>query len=527
MSRPTWRVPFVPGTLHVKAYDAAGNILAEDTRCTPGNSARIVLHAEDQSLQADGTDMTFITISMTDEHGLPVENAVDRVHVRVTGAGALLGLDNGDSTDREGYRTTTRRLFSGKLLAVVGARDEAGAILVEVTSPGKEPARLEIPVLPAEKQEGVSCLRPGCEAVSAENEVPVRCICMTPLGSKHLSPENRSVTFRVTCIPENAMAQEISYRITNAKGIESPCAELTVDGDLVTVSALGDDVVYLRAMCCNGYDHPRVISQQDIVIEGLGQPNLDPYGFITGGLFKLSYGDIGNGNEQGVSFARDGESMAGYTNIDFGPVGSDEITLPIFALDSNLHEVTLWDGDPRSGGEIIAVLPYQKPSRWNVYQPETYRLPRRLTGLHTLCFTLTDKIHLKGFSFTRQSRAWLPLTSLEADSIYGDSFDRTDAGVMNIGNNVSLIYDNMDFGTATRATLVIDGCTPLAENPITIRFQNSDGDTLTTLAQFKGTERGTQVFEVDVLPGVCSVSFVFLPGCQFDFYAFNFSERKD
>ena len=81
----------------------------------------------------------------------------------------------------------------------------------------------------------------------------------------------------------------------------------------------------------HGYDHPRIISQQDIVITGLGQPFLDPYGFISGGLYSLSSGEIGNGNEQGISFARDGESMAGYTKIDFGDVGSDVITLPVFA----------------------------------------------------------------------------------------------------------------------------------------------------------------------------------------------------
>jgi len=83
--------------------------------------------------------------------------------------------------------------------------------------------------------------------------------------------------------------------------------------------------------------------------------------------------------------------MAGYTKIDFGDVGSDVITLPVFALDSNLYEIKLWDGDPADGGRLIAVLPYQKPSIWNVYQSETYHLPERLTGVHTLCFSLTSR----------------------------------------------------------------------------------------------------------------------------------------
>lgn len=525
--RPTWQVPFAPGELRVKAYDASGKVVAEDVRRTPGDSRRIALRIEnEQPLSADGQDIAFVVISMEDDGGHPVENACDRVHVSVTGAGRLLGLDNGDSTDRDGYRTTSRRLFSGRLLAMVGTTDKAGVIRIEVTSPGKAPAVLELQTVRAVMPEGRSCLQPQCRETPMPEEIPVRKLSLIPMGGKRLSPDHPSVSFRVVRSPMDAMPQDVRFRITNAKGIESPCASVTVNGDVVTVTALGDDTVYLRAMCNNGYEHPRIISQQDIVIDGMGQPNLDPYAFVTGGLFSLSYGDIANGNEQGVSFSRDGESMAGYTNVDFGPVGSDEITLPIFALDSNRYDVTLWDGDPRQGGEIIAVLPYQKPSQWNVYQPETYQLPRRLTGLHTLCFTMKQKIHLGGFSFTRQSRAWLSLSALDADAVYGDSFTRTEAGVMGIGNNVSLVYENMDFGDATQAMLTIDGCTPLTENPITIRFQNAAGDTLTTLAQFRGTERGGQRFAMEVLPGVCAVTFVFLPGCQFDFFGFRFRQES-
>ena len=520
---PVWQVPFAAGELKAVAYNAEGGVIAEDIRHTPGDTAKLLISVERPVLHATGSDLAFITISAVDKDGHPVENACDRVQVSVTGQGMLMGVDNGDSTDRDGYKTTTRRLFNGKLLAVVGDIGQEGNVHVEVSAPGLETAVLDIPVHanmnPGQRVRSAAL----CREDAMPDEVPVRKIELIPMGSKQLTPEGKSVSFRVVTHPANAMVQEIAFRITNAKGIESPCAEYAVEGDTVTVTALGDDTVYLRASCCNGYPHARVISQQNIVIEGLGQPNLDPYSFVSGGLYTLSYGDLTSGNEQGVSFARDGESMAGFANVDFGPVGSDEITLPIFALDGSHYDVTLWDGHPREGGEIIAVLPYQKPSRWNVYQPETYRLPLRLTGLHTLCFTMTKKIHLKGFSFTRQSRAWMQQSALAADAVYGDSVARKADCIADIGNNVSLVYENMDFGDCCKALLTIDGVTPLAENPITIRYQNEAGETLTALAQFKGNARGEQTFEVEVLPGVCTVTFVFLPGCQFDFYGFRFA----
>jgi len=64
----------------------------------------------------------------------------------------------------------------------------------------------------------------------------------------------------------------------------------------------------------------------------------------------------------------------------------------------------------------------------------------------------------------------------------------------------------------------------LAVNPVTIRFENEAGETLTTLAQFEGQGRSRQTFEMDVLPGVCRVSFVFLPGSQFDFFGCQFEQ---
>lgn len=520
---PQWRVAFEPGILCAKAYDITGKIIAEECRYTPEDSAQIVLSAEDDALFADGEDMTFVTISMQDRNGHPVENAVDRVQVTVSGAGRLLGVDNGDSTDRDGYKTTTRRLFSGKLLAIIGAGTNPGVTRIEAVSTGKRSAVLEIPVRPGNAVPGRSASY-TCPDRPVSEEVPVRRIALTPFESTSLTKEHPSVRFGVRVYPANADPQPINYRITNAKGIESPCASVAADEDSVTVTALGDGEIYLRATCNNGYDHPRVVSQQEITISGVGMPNLDPYGFVVGGLYDLSAGDIASGNEQGVSFARDGESMVGYTHVDFGPIGSDEITLPIFALDDKLYQMAMYLGNPYEGGELIAILPYQKKSIWNVYQPETYRLPKRLTGLQTLCFVMTQKVHMKGFSFTRQSRAWMEQSALQADMVYGDSFIRTKEGVTNIGNNVSLVYEQMDFGDAKEAMLTIDGRTSLAVNPVTIRFQREDGEELTTLAQFKGGLRSKQEFAIFVLPGVCRVSFVFLPGSQFDFYGFKFSK---
>jgi beta-galactosidase len=354
----------------------------------------------------------------------------------------------------------------------------------------------------------------------------VRSIRILPRNGVTLTPECPSLTFDTCFLPENAARQPVTFRVLNAAGIESPCATVEQQGGTVTVTGKFDGEVYLRAVCCNGYSHARVISQLKLTVEGMGASVLDPYRFVAGGLYDLSYGELGAGNEHGVSFARDGESMAGFSHVDFGLAGSDEITLPIFALSGDAYVIELWLGDPHNGGEKLTDLPYCKPSIWNVYQPETYKLPRRLTGMQDLCFVLHNKVHLGGFCFTRQSRAWQQLSALEADALYGDSFVKTEEGVTGIGNNVSFRYEEMDFEGCSEAVLVIDGATPLAENPITLRMQTSDGGERTEMVVFRGGKgRCEQRFAVSVPGGVCSLTFVFLPGSCFDFYSFRFERR--
>ena len=94
------------------------------------------LKPQKHSLQANGEDLLFLEISMEDEQGHPVENANNRVLIRTEGAGALVGTDNGDSTDTEEYKASCRRLFSGKLLAVLKAGTEPGNLRITVSSPG-------------------------------------------------------------------------------------------------------------------------------------------------------------------------------------------------------------------------------------------------------------------------------------------------------------------------------------------------------------------------------------------------------
>lgn len=522
---PRWQAPYTAGILLARGYDAEGNVLCEEEKRTCGEPAALRLSCEEKTLSAGCGDMAFVTVTAVDAQGVPVENAVNRVRVTLAGPGALLGLDNGDSTDTDPYQTDSRRLFAGKLLVMIGAQDKAGEITLRCCADGLADAALSLPVAEDGRNRGIR-FPDLCASSPQQTEPPqIRRIDLTPLTDARLTPEHPTARFRLRACPKEAADQPIQLRVTNAQGVDMPCAAARMEGDEVIVSSRGDGLMYLRATARNGAAHTRVISCQEIRAEGFGAMSLDPYGFVAGALCGDRIGEITPGNEQGVAFSREGFSAAGFAHVDFGPVGSDTLTLPVFALDGQRYDITLWDGNPKENGRVIAVLPYQKSSIWNVYQEETYRLPEILTGEHDLYFSLDKKVHIKGFSFARQTRLGRRIRAVDADQLYGDSFTRTPDAVKRIGNNVTLSFLHFDVEKAGALTLRLEGFTPLESNTVVVRVSNEKGEERTAMCAFAGGKREEQRFDVQAPKGHCEVSFIFLPGSQFDFYSFQLDTR--
>ena len=314
----------------------------------------------------------------------------------------------------------------------------------------------------------------------------------------------------------------VVWEVTNAAGIASPYVKITEEDHRVTVRAEGDGQYYLRGLCGRQADGCEFISQMEFSAEGTGNPSLDPFTYVSAGLYDLHEGNIGTGNEKGIAFDRNGESMIGFSRVDFGKTGSDTVTADIFALNDDPYDLEMWTCGMNGTEHLTAVLHYEKKSIWNVYQPETWKLPERLTGLQTLKFRMKDKVHMKGFVFEKQLNAYIPHTAGSAEQLYGDCFERSGSAVTHIGNNVTLTWTDMDFGDEAEVTLEVEGETPLDLNTISIRIVNKEGKEYDTAAGFSGKGGTKQRFFVRVPEGSCTVSFVFLPGSAFDFRSFRF-----
>ena len=133
--RLEWSVPWASGTLRADCK-VGSTVAATDQVRTAATAARVALSADRTSIRADGKDLVFLTGDIQDANGAIVPNAENSVSFAVTGPGRLVGVDNGNPIDTTSYKGTSRKAFSGKVLAIVQSNGTAGQITVTATSSG-------------------------------------------------------------------------------------------------------------------------------------------------------------------------------------------------------------------------------------------------------------------------------------------------------------------------------------------------------------------------------------------------------
>ena len=135
---------YAPGELKVVAYKN-GKEWARNVMKTTGPAAKLALSADRATIKADGVDLSFITLSITDESGLMVPRSQNRVKFEISGPGEIVATDNGDATSHESFQSPARNAFNGLALVIVsGKRSEAGAITITAKSEGLATAQTTI-----------------------------------------------------------------------------------------------------------------------------------------------------------------------------------------------------------------------------------------------------------------------------------------------------------------------------------------------------------------------------------------------
>lgn len=137
-------VKYEPGELKVVTYKNGGK-WAENSVKTTGQSVKLEAIADKTTISADGKDLAFVTIKVTDEEGLTVPVADNLVSFSIEGPGKIIATDNGDPADLTEFHSTKRHVFNGLSLAIIQSeRGQKGNIILKVQSPGLEVATIQI-----------------------------------------------------------------------------------------------------------------------------------------------------------------------------------------------------------------------------------------------------------------------------------------------------------------------------------------------------------------------------------------------
>ena len=143
--RLMWEVPYQPGSIEVIAY-TNGERVATKRIHTATKPAKIELVPDRTVLNADGQDISFITVRITDKDGNLCPNADNLVKFSVSDLGTIAAVGNGDPATTAAFQSNKRKAFNGQCMLMVKTTKTSGSITVQATSDTLQTASVSLTV---------------------------------------------------------------------------------------------------------------------------------------------------------------------------------------------------------------------------------------------------------------------------------------------------------------------------------------------------------------------------------------------
>ncbi|WP_439697129.1 glycoside hydrolase family 2 TIM barrel-domain containing protein [Mucilaginibacter sp. AW1-7] len=136
-------VPYSPGRLKAIGVDNDKEIESTVLQ-TSGDAAKIKLTADRKEILANGQDLSYVTIEITDKDGILQPDAVNRLQLKIDGPGIIAGVANADMKDTDFYVGNMHKAWHGRALVIIKSTHGAGDIKLTVGSTGLSEASLNI-----------------------------------------------------------------------------------------------------------------------------------------------------------------------------------------------------------------------------------------------------------------------------------------------------------------------------------------------------------------------------------------------
>ncbi len=136
-----------PGKLEAVSY-VGGREISRDELVTTGEAKSIRLIPEKTEMRADGHDLIYVGIEITDADGRVVPDAEIPLTAELTGSAVLAGFGSANPITDENYTDKETTVYRGRAMAVIRSGYAPGECCLEVRAEGLEPVRVGLSAEP-------------------------------------------------------------------------------------------------------------------------------------------------------------------------------------------------------------------------------------------------------------------------------------------------------------------------------------------------------------------------------------------
>lgn len=133
-----FKTTYRSGFLEAIAYDEAGIEIGRDLLSSAGKEKTLTICPEQKVLKADGEDLLYVAICITDADGETKMLCDERITVTVEGAAELAGVCSGNPFTEESFLGDGCETWYGRMLAILRSNGNTGEIYLKASAKGVE-----------------------------------------------------------------------------------------------------------------------------------------------------------------------------------------------------------------------------------------------------------------------------------------------------------------------------------------------------------------------------------------------------
>ena len=138
-----YNVPYKAGELKAIGY-SKGKKINESILKTANEPTQIKLSADRNTINADGEDLSYVTVELPDDKGVKNPKAENLIHFTIEGEGTIAGVGNANPVSLESYQLPQRKAWQGRCMVVIKATHNAGKIILKASGDNLKSAIIQL-----------------------------------------------------------------------------------------------------------------------------------------------------------------------------------------------------------------------------------------------------------------------------------------------------------------------------------------------------------------------------------------------